>query len=156
MTNDKLQKWALIAEIGSGIAVLVTLIVLVIEVRSNTDAIKTDTYDRLVAEVIDWNTTIATDNEVGDAMRVFNFEGSDSANESQRYIIQRFIRSLWMIYERAFLQWEEGNMSDAQFVRFRTPICRGLPEAIGLNLDIALRRQTSPSFSEFRDDCYGE
>jgi len=39
----KLEKWALIAEIGSGVAIVVTLIVLIIETRANTDAIRAQT-----------------------------------------------------------------------------------------------------------------
>jgi hypothetical protein len=39
----KLEKWALIAEIGSGVAIVVTLVVLIVETRANTDAIKIQT-----------------------------------------------------------------------------------------------------------------
>jgi hypothetical protein len=39
----KLEKWALIAEIGSGVAIVVTLIVLIVETRANTDAIRAQT-----------------------------------------------------------------------------------------------------------------
>ena len=39
----KLEKWALGAEILSGVAIVVTLIVLIVEVRGNTDAVQAQT-----------------------------------------------------------------------------------------------------------------
>ena len=39
----KLEKWALIAEIVGGLAIVVTLVVLIVEVRGNTDAIAAQT-----------------------------------------------------------------------------------------------------------------
>ncbi len=39
----KLEKWALIAEVVGGLAVVATLIVLIAEIRSNTEAISAQT-----------------------------------------------------------------------------------------------------------------
>lgn len=39
----KLEKWASIAEIACGFAIIVTLIILIVEVRGNTDAIRAQT-----------------------------------------------------------------------------------------------------------------
>ena len=39
----KLEKWALIAEIVGGVAIVVTLIALIVELRGNTGAIRAQT-----------------------------------------------------------------------------------------------------------------
>ena len=39
----KLEKWALIAEIAGGLAIVVTLVILIIEIRGNSDAIRAAT-----------------------------------------------------------------------------------------------------------------
>ena len=43
--NQKLADWASIAEIISGIAVVVTLIVLIVEVRDNTEVLRVSAYN---------------------------------------------------------------------------------------------------------------
>jgi hypothetical protein len=39
----KLEKWALLAEIVSGVAIVITLVILILEVRGNTDAVRVQT-----------------------------------------------------------------------------------------------------------------
>ena len=153
MTNSKLQNWALIAELTSGAAVVLSLVFLAVEIRSNTNAVKIDTYDQLVADAADWQMLIATDNELGEATRVRSSEGSDMLNEYQTFISERSGQSLYIIYERAFLQWDAGNITDVQFDRFRTQMCGNRGPRSGSTLDEALRRNTSRSFTEFRDRC---
>ena len=40
---NKLEKWALVSQIASGIAIVVTLLILIVEIRGNTDAIHAQT-----------------------------------------------------------------------------------------------------------------
>ena len=47
MENHRLQHMALIAEVISGIAIVITLAFLAIEMRANTNAIRAQTYRRL-------------------------------------------------------------------------------------------------------------
>ena len=151
MKSERLQSWGQIAEIVSGVAVVITLVFLAFEIRSNTNAVKIDTYDRLVADVANWQMMVATNNELGEAIAVGGPRADDLRSDYQNFIVNRSAQSLWIIYERAFLQWEAGNISDVQFGRFRSQICTR--PIIGTSLDASLRRNTSASFTTFRDEC---
>ena len=47
----KLEKWALIAEIVGSFAIVATLIVLIVESRGNTEAIRASTYQAVVDSI---------------------------------------------------------------------------------------------------------
>ena len=51
----KLEKWALIAEIIGGIAIVLSLVFVGIEIRRNTNAAYAATYDQILADHIDIN-----------------------------------------------------------------------------------------------------
>jgi len=50
MNNEKLQRWALFAEIVGGVAVLVSIAVLVVQIRDNTNAIRAQTFQAIQSE----------------------------------------------------------------------------------------------------------
>ncbi len=50
----RLERLALIAEIIGGIAIVITLIVLIYETRQNTIATYAASYDQLAADMADW------------------------------------------------------------------------------------------------------
>lgn len=66
----KLEKWALVAEIVAGLAVVISLIVVAFELDQNTEqarlettALQNATYQNLVTNVIDLNSLIVQDSE---------------------------------------------------------------------------------------------
>ena len=68
MNKDKLQVWALAAEIIGGIAVVVSLAVVAFELNQsnaqaelNTNALEISAYQSLINSIIDQNTLIASD-----------------------------------------------------------------------------------------------
>ena len=67
--NQKLSDWASIAEILSGIAVVVTLIVLIIGIRDNTDSVRASTYADSLDRLNDFQMDVLVD---PDALRVWD------------------------------------------------------------------------------------
>ncbi len=63
MKKKKLKEWALLAEVFSGVAILVTLIFLVLEIRTNSELIRTDSFDRNIQSLIDWRRAVIADPE---------------------------------------------------------------------------------------------
>ena len=58
MRNEQLQNWALLAEVVSAIAVLVTLVFLISGMRENTSAIQSQTFQELMRDVNDWRSSV--------------------------------------------------------------------------------------------------
>ena len=65
MNNDRLKKWALISEIIGGIAVVVSLVFLILEIKHNTresqlntQAIEISVYNDLISNIMSINENI--------------------------------------------------------------------------------------------------
>jgi len=148
--REKLQYWALVAEIVGGFAVLVTLVLIVIGVGENTNAIKAATYDSLVADMGNWRMQNATNESLLEGNFVQSTEGTDALSPIQLYQRRDAYISLFFIYERAFVQWEAGNLDDASWQRFEIAMCRTsagrFEEAVGSFLDTV----TTEAFAEYR------
>lgn len=64
----KLKEWALAAEVVSGFAIIVTLIVLIIEVRTHTDVARVAAYQQVTRDFDDWRTLILSDPQLVEIM----------------------------------------------------------------------------------------
>ena len=156
MSNKILKKWALISEIIGGMAILITLVLLLIELQQNTAAIRTATYDDLVADLADYNLTQITDNELSE-MRFETRVDLSSITERQQYMLNRATLVRFQHYERAYIQWAAGYLDESQWERFRFYLCSlsGDPlfeEQVGSTID----RATSAEFTQYRRTQCGE
>ena len=147
MENHQLQKWALIAEIFGGVAVIITLVLLVTEVRNNSRLIQADTYDRIAADMAQWRMDYARI----DALVELNY--LDLEDMSPRQILRARDRLVtqFLIFERAYIQWDMGNMEDRGWERFKRTIClrsnnSAFEERWGRDIDAA----TTEDFAEYR------
>ena len=59
----KLEKWALIAEVVGGVAIVVSLVVLIFEVRGNTEAVSAATFQNVSDSISANGMEIAADPE---------------------------------------------------------------------------------------------
>ena len=60
----KLKDWAMVAEIIASVAILVTLVILIVELRGNTNAIQVATIDNVTSGWVGLNELIASDPQV--------------------------------------------------------------------------------------------
>jgi len=84
--NQKLADWASIAEILSGIAVVITLIVLVVGVRENTEVVRASMFDSIVDKMNGFQATVATD---PDLLRIWTAYVEGSATDLDEIDRQR-------------------------------------------------------------------
>ncbi len=151
MNNEKLQRFALIAEIIGGTAVLVTLGVLVFEIRGNTEAVRTATYDALAADIADWRLNQVSDNELAETNFILSTEGRSALTPRQSLLNATNTIVLYQHYERAYIQWQAGNLDDSDWERFRSILCApvgnpGFEVQVGQRLD----RITTNRFTDYR------
>ena len=118
MNNDKVKNWAHVAEIVSGVAVVVTLVFLVIEVRGNSDLIRANTFNRSIESLVDYRMQIATS---ADALRTMNEHWGREGPDSLRR--QLLVVNLWSIYEKTYFSQQYGLVGTAEWQRFESRIC---------------------------------
>jgi hypothetical protein len=122
--NQKLSDWANVAEIVSGVAVVVTLIFLIIGIRENTDITRASMYDRTLDSVNQWRMTVANNDKL---LKAWSDRGPDLDMEQwsgpDRLRLLFLANSLWGTYEKAFYAREYSIIGDNEWVRFETQIC---------------------------------
>jgi hypothetical protein len=107
----KLEKWALGAEILGGVAIVVTLIVLVIEVRGNTSAIQAQTINTQVANERERRGWLFLD-EGGIAELVFRNRSGEPLSEFESWRLGRYYASLLEDFEWQFGEVQAGRLPE--------------------------------------------
>ena len=149
----KLSDYAQIAEIVSGIAVVITLIFVVVEIRNNTEVTKAATFDSIQADLADYQLQSLNNEEFGEIVMQLQSGGVQSLSPRQLEI--NTVRTLVQFkhYERAFSQWKYGNLDDEAWERFRNSICRWRGEEFEQIVGSRIENNSIRSFIDYRREC---
>ena len=121
--SRKLSHWASVAEIASGIAVVITLVVLVIGIRENTDAIRASTYAQSINSLNQWRDSIYENRDVARFWEAFRTGEVDDLDNLDLAGLGQFINNLFTIYEHSYFSWQRGLIGDSEWGRFEANIC---------------------------------
>jgi hypothetical protein len=124
--NQKLSDWAAIAEIVSGIAVVITLIFLTFGIRENTAVTRAAAFDRKIEGLNQVAITLARDEEL---MRLFQYYQDDhldidELSNEEWARVRAMVRSILRIYETAYYSTQYGTLGLSEWSRFERQICR--------------------------------
>jgi hypothetical protein len=134
-----LKKWALITEISSGIAVVVTLVLLMMEVNKNTEATQIATYEAISSELNALDLKLAADPEL--TSLYFGKESDLTELEEQtKFLVGRYA---FRTFESAYFAYKGGSLNDGQWQRFERNVC-----ALWNNLSVNQRRDFSYNATE--------
>ncbi len=143
--NHKLSDWASIAEIVSGIAVVITITVLVLSIRENTRITRVTVYESHINSLMEWRSQLATDRDVMRLWQsVFNGEHENLDENDFERMVQVVANNL-NIYEKAYFAYEYGVMGQAEWSRFDAP-CSQYVGALGAGLGNILDRIMTADF----------
>lgn len=121
MESSSLKKLASIAEIIVGVAIVITLIVLVFELQSNTIALQRTSYNEISQSLENWRYTIGTNSDARDM--IIRLDNGTELSPEQNVLRSDLSRNLYSIYERAFWANEYDQMGDSEWERFERTIC---------------------------------
>lgn len=118
MENESIRNWAHIAEIVSGIAVVVSLVFLLVEIRGNSDLIRANAFNRSIESLIDFRTQVASND--GSLKAMADYWGIDDPDLLRRQLL---VVNMWSIYEKTYYSHQYGLVGPAEWERFETRIC---------------------------------
>ncbi len=127
----ELQKWALIAEVLGGLAVVITLIFLVLETRANTNAIQTQTYHALTSELNVVRQQLASE-EIADFYTQYAESGLETLSKRGAFSLLMLAEAKWGVYETAFYAREREVLGADEWVRYEIAICRNYAVDLGM------------------------
>ena len=132
----KLEKWALIAEIAGAIAIVITVVVLIFEVRGNTDAIRAASAQSITDATTDVLTLLASDPDLvrfrvaGDltirepfipTIQTTQIDRTLSDIDRWRYFF--YYRQHWLRFQNMYLQTQSGVLGPDTWNTYADIIC---------------------------------
>jgi len=148
--KQKLAEWASVAEIASGVAVVVTLVVLVIGVQDNTDAIRASTYAQSINSLNEWRASIYESQEIARYWAAFRAGEVDELDDLDMSRLAQFINALFTIYEHSYFSWRRDLIGDAEWGRFEANICLQYSRVIRVpELVVVYEGSLNEEFREF-------
>jgi hypothetical protein len=131
MDKEKQQNWTLVIELMSAIAVVVTLAIVVIEMRSNTSATRAQTYQLLMQEMNDYRSLFTEPGmaAIATKLRQHGWVNLEPVEQRQLYAAAE-IR--WGFYESAYYANKRGVLGQSEWHRFERAFCRAISEPSGV------------------------
>ncbi len=127
----KLKKLALIAEIVSGVAIVVTLIVLVSGIRDNTSAVRAASRQSIAERVEHITLTVATNRDLLELLAAPDGIELTPVDDLQ---LRSFLVAILRNSEEAYLQVQEGRLEEEYFDRRIASILRFVSTGVGAEL----------------------
>lgn len=132
---SNLTKLNPLLEFVGGVAVLIGLVFVGLELRQNTEAVQAATLQSLTEQSQDYLLLLAEDGEINAIWRkgVADLSKLD-AGEASRFNF--LYRAQWIRFQNAYLQWRRGTLDDNDWAFYAGIICRkggdkGSPSARG-------------------------
>jgi hypothetical protein len=122
--NQKLSDWASLAEIVASIAVVITLVMLMIDVRENTEVVRSNSYDDLLGDVNEQAFIIAQDERLTHIWRLYNAGAMAELTDEERFTLLTLLRSTFRTFEKAYFAYQYGTVGAREYERFDTQACR--------------------------------
>ena len=135
MSESNLARLNPLLEFFGGIAVLMGLVFVGLELRQNTEAVQAATLQSITEQSQEYLLLLASDEEINAIWRrgVANLSQLDEGEASRFNFLYR---AQWIRFQNAYLQWRRGTLDDNDWAFYEGIICRkggdaGSPSARG-------------------------
>jgi len=111
------------AEVISGVAIVVTLVVLILEVRSNTDLSRLTAYQTVTKDFDEWRREVSGDPEKLELFVRYT-QGLYPDPESPEYTkLYMIVLNAWSGQERAYFAYQAGILGEDEWERIHRAEC---------------------------------
>jgi len=119
----KLSDWSSIAEIVSGVAVVVTLIFLVFGIRENSEITRAVAYERNVDSRNEWRMWVSEDDE---RLRIYEAHLAgriDDLTDLESSRLNFILNTIWAINEKSYYSNQYGVLGPDEWARTDRVLC---------------------------------
>jgi hypothetical protein len=117
-----------ILEVLSAAAVLLGLAFVGFELRQNTAAVEASSRQSTADASVAWLLTIASDPELSHLWGIASQE-PQKLSDTEAVQLHLLLRSQWIRFQNAYLQWKNGTLSDDDWNNYVGFICRTRTQA---------------------------
>ena len=159
MTDLNLKNVNPLLEFVGGVAVLIGLVFVGLELRQNTSAVQAATLQSITEQSQEYLLLLASDAEINEIWRQ-GVAKPDELDEGQASRFTFLYRAQWIRFQNAFLQWRRGTLDDEDWAFYAGVICRahgddGSPSARGSTWPDHKGALTA-QFVNFVEDCWAQ
>ena len=151
MNESKEDRLRLVLEVFGGIAVLIGLVFLGLELRQNTEAMQAATFQDLVHAASEFNLAIAGNSELRSTY-LMGWQSPELLDEAQLEVWTMLQSSFWARMQNVYIQYQRGTLADADWEAYELTICGSAASPGGNVFWRNDRRLTSP-FRDFLASC---
>jgi len=145
--KNKLKKLALLTEIIGGIAILVSLIIVIVQLKENTRATRSATATAIIGTMTDWYVTVGSDSETSQSFyRFLTNPESMSKEEQLQHILS--LHGQFLTFQNSYYLSLEGTL-DKRIPESLNQIIAGVKDQPGFLIFWNARK--SIFFQEYRD-----
>jgi len=128
--KERLQEYALIAEIVGGIAIVLSLIFVGMQIRQNSEISQINAYQELVSQITVMNTLRVQDGEFADLFWRFD-HGEQPLDDKERARLEAFLYMVFRQGDLAYRQYEKGLIDRDGLISVLAPTRSFLNTALG-------------------------
>jgi hypothetical protein len=144
-----LSEWASIADIASGIAVIITLLVLVQSINANTEIARATAYDGYIDSLNFVRSQALNDPEFQRAWLIL-VNTPEKLDSADSFRLGLYMQMFFGIYEKAYYSNQYGLLGSSMWDRFRAQMCIQFPRARSIPLwSDRLETVISPEFLQY-------
>ena len=125
--NQKLSDWASIAEIISGVAVVVTLIFLIVGIRENTSITRAAMFDSTLLGLAEFRSHVINNPEVADLWGAYMNLGYDDLDTTSKIRVSALVTLAFENQQRAYYARQYDVLGESEWSRFGRQICIQYP-----------------------------
>ena len=150
--RSALATGAQVAEIIASIAVVVTLLFLISEVRQNTRITQAAAYERRMEDLNDWRALMVTEPRVAELFMGYVRGGEVNEEELDGFRLGAYRAMQWAIYENAYFSNQRDLLGTSEWGRFEAQICATY-DTDGDRWTTDTRRLLTEEFARFTEEA---
>ena len=147
--NQKLSDWASIAEVVSGIAVVVTLVFLIVGISENTEVTRASMFSNSIESLNGLGRSMIEDPDLSQIWGAFRDGQTADLTEIDQDRLLLIIEHLFRSYDSAFSMQNYDLFGDNEWGRFQQNICINYERANDAGLDGIVRSIATPEFLSY-------
>ena len=149
--KERLQEYALIAEIVGGIAIVLSLIFVGMQIRQNSEISQINAYQELVSQITVMNTLRVQDAEFADLFWRFD-HGQQPQDDKERARLEAFLYMVFRHGDLAYRQYGKGLIDRDGLVSVLSPTRSFLNTQIGREVWETLSPSLQSGYVDFVED----
>ena len=148
----KLKQWASVAEIASAIAVVVTLVILIMEIRESNEVARADAYSELVRDLNSQAIAVAQDDRLNRIWQLYHSGEAATLSDEDSARLAVLLRTTFRTYETAYYRMLYGTLGEAEWARFEEGSCYHRERQTEQLWDLAVISSVTSEFGVYLND----